>query len=119
MDEPGPRGAMQVWATRALAALSGSSLGLLVLGRTLQGVGLGLIPLAMAAARDALPPTKVTPAVALLSVAAAAGVGLGYPISGLIATHLGLDAAADRRGDHPRPTVQSHRAADVEERLVQ
>ena len=76
-----------------LAALSGSSLLLLIVGRTLQGVGLGLIPLAMAAARDALPAEKVTPAVALLSVAAAAGVGAGYPISGLIATNLGLDAA--------------------------
>ena len=59
----------------------------------MQGVGLGLVPLAMAAARDALPAPRVGPAIALLSVAAAAGVGAGYPISGFIAEHMGLSAA--------------------------
>ncbi|MGE0026646.1 MAG: MFS transporter [Thermoleophilia bacterium] len=76
----------------ALAAVA-TSLPLLVVGRTLQGVGLGLVPLAMAAARDALPTHRVGPAIALLSVAAAAGVGAGYPISGLIAEHTGLSGA--------------------------
>ena len=64
----------------------------LVVGRAMQGVGLGLVPLAMAAARDALPAPR-RPAIALLSVAAAAGVGAGYPISGFIAEHMGLSAA--------------------------
>jgi MFS family permease len=76
----------------ALAGVAGS-LPVLIAGRAMQGVGLGLIPLAMAAARDGLPAPKVAPAVALLSVSAAAGVGAGYPISGLIAEHLGLHAA--------------------------
>jgi MFS family permease len=76
----------------ALAAVAGS-LPVLVAGRALQGVGLGLVPLAMAAARDGLPGPRVAPAIALLSVAAAAGVGVGYPVSGLIAEHLGLHAA--------------------------
>lgn len=76
----------------AIAALAGS-LGVLVAGRALQGIGLGLVPLAMAAARDGLPDARVTPAIALLSVSAAAGVGIGYPVSGLIAEHLGLAGA--------------------------
>ncbi|MCW2993114.1 MAG: transporter [Conexibacter sp.] len=75
-----------------LAAVA-TSLPILVVGRAMQGVGLGLIPLAMAAARDGLPGPKVAPAIALLSVSAAAGVGVGYPVSGLIAEHLGLHAA--------------------------
>jgi MFS family permease len=75
-----------------VAALA-PSLALLVVGRALQGVGLGLVPLTMAAARDHLPRDRVHPTIALLSVAVAAGVGVGYPISGLIADGLGLSAA--------------------------
>lgn len=75
-----------------LAALA-PSLVLLVAGRALQGIGLGLVPLTMAAARDHLPAERVPGTIALLSVCAAAGVGAGYPISGLIADGLGLSAA--------------------------
>lgn len=82
-----------VLAGGVVAALSGGSFGLLVAGRAMQGVGLGLVPLAIAAARDGLPAREVPAAVALLSVSAAAGVGAGYPISGLIAEHLDLHAA--------------------------
>jgi predicted MFS family arabinose efflux permease len=76
----------------AAAALAGSLL-TLIAGRAMQGVALGVVPLAIAAARDGLPTPKVAPAIALLSVSAAAGVGAGYPISGLIAQHFGLHAA--------------------------
>ncbi len=76
----------------ALSALA-PSLGLLVAGRALQGIGLGLVPLTMAAARDHLPAERVPATIALLSVCAAAGVGAGYPVSGLIADGLGLSAA--------------------------
>jgi len=58
----------------------------------MQGVGLGLVPLAMATARDELPKVRVAPMIALLSVSAAAGVGAGYPISGLIADALAYRA---------------------------
>ena len=47
----------------------------------------------MAAARDHLPPERVAGSIALLSVCAAAGIGAGYPISGLIVDGLGLSAA--------------------------
>lgn len=60
----------------------------LLTGRGLQGIGLGLIPLTIAAARDALPAEKARSASAVLSITAVAGIGLGYPITGLIA-HLG------------------------------
>ena len=75
-----------------LAALA-PSLAVLVAGRGLQGIGLGLVPVTMTAARDHLPPERSRPAIALLSVVVSAGVGIGYPVSGLIADTLGLPAA--------------------------
>jgi MFS family permease len=61
------------------------TLPLLVVGRAMQGVGLGLAPIAMAAARDHLPAERSPAVIGLLSVSAAAGVGAGYPISGFVA----------------------------------
>jgi MFS family permease len=75
-----------------IAALA-PSLPLLVVGRALQGIGLGLVPLTMAEARDHLPRERAHATISVLSVAVAAGVGVGYPISGLIADSLGLSAA--------------------------
>jgi MFS family permease len=95
----GPRRREAIIAGLAAVTLGGiiaalaPSMALLVAGRGLQGVGLGLVPLTMAAARDHLPKERVHPTIALLSVAVAAGVGIGYPVSGLIADVLGLAAA--------------------------
>ncbi|XDK88236.1 MFS transporter (plasmid) [Rhodococcus opacus] len=66
--------------------------GWLMVGRAMQGVGLGLVPLAIAAARDALPRDKAGPAIALLGVTTAAGLGIGYPLAGLVTEYLGLRA---------------------------
>lgn len=65
----------------------------LLVGRGLQGVGLGLVPLAIATARDALPAERSGSAIALLGVTTAAGIGVGYPVAGLITQYLGLGAA--------------------------
>ena len=64
----------------------------LVAGRALQGVGLGLTSLAIAVARDHVPADRARSAVALLSVTTVAGVGLGYPLTGLIASRFDLHA---------------------------
>jgi MFS family permease len=75
-----------------LAALP-LGLGWLVAGRGLQGVGLGLTPLAIATARTALTGEPSRSTVAALSVTVAAGVGLGYPLTGAIAEVGGVHAA--------------------------
>jgi MFS family permease len=75
-----------------VAALAGS-LGLLIVGRALQGLGLALMPLTMASARDHLPGRRAGSVIALLSIIGAAGVGLGYPITGFIAEHADASAA--------------------------
>lgn len=67
--------------------------GWLLTGRGLQGFGLGLTPLAIATARDALLGPRARGTIAALSVTVAAGVGLGYPISGLIAELGGVHTA--------------------------
>ena len=67
--------------------------GVLIAGRGLQGIGLALLPLTMASARDHLPAVRAASVIALLSVIGAAGVGLGYPITGLIAERSGVAAA--------------------------
>jgi MFS family permease len=75
-----------------LAALP-LSLGWLVAGRGLQGLGLGLTPIAIATARTALSGERSRATVAGLSVTVAAGVGLGYPLTGAIAEVGGVHAA--------------------------
>src|ERR1700678_3154891 len=65
----------------------------LIIGRALQGVGLGLLPVAMAIARRNLPPEAARQTIATLSVTTAIGVGLGYSGTGRVAQLLGFRAA--------------------------
>ena len=76
----------------ALAALP-FGLGWVIAGRGLQGVGLGLTPLAIAAAREILTGPRRAGTIAALSITVVAGVGLGYPVAGLIAELGGVHAA--------------------------
>ncbi|MFD2466294.1 MFS transporter [Amycolatopsis silviterrae] len=64
-----------------------------LVGRGLQGMGLGLTPLAIAAAREALPPERMRAGIAVLSTTTAVGIGLGYPITGLLAKAGGVHLA--------------------------
>jgi MFS family permease len=75
-----------------IAAIPGPLLQL-ICGRALQGIGLGTLPLSMAAAREHLPMRRATTAIAMLSVSSAAGVGIGYPLTGLVASRWGVHAA--------------------------
>lgn len=61
-------------------------------GRALQGAGFGLVPLATAVARDSLPARYSRPAIAWIGVTTAVGIGIGYPLVGLLAQYLGLGA---------------------------
>ena len=96
-DGPRRREAMILGLTATVlgcvtAALAGS-LGILIIGRALQGVGLGLLPLTMSAARDHLPRAQARSVIALLSVCVTAGGAVGFPVSGLLDQTFGLSAA--------------------------
>ena len=65
----------------------------LLVGRALQGVGIALIPLAIAIARQGVPATRMASTVGLLSVTTVAGSGLGYPLTAVVARQGGIAAA--------------------------
>ncbi len=95
----GPRRRSVVLATLVIV-LAGSVLtviplpfAVLLIGRAAQGVGLGLTALMMATARDHLDERRSGSTIALLSVASTAGIGVGYPLAGLLADLAGIRAA--------------------------
>lgn len=65
----------------------------LLIGRAAQGVGLGLTALMMAVARDHLPAERATSTIAWVSVASTIGIGIGYPLAGLLTELGGMRAA--------------------------
>jgi MFS family permease len=65
-----------------------STLSLLILARSLQGVGLALVPVGIAIMRDELPRDRVPLGVAMMSATLAIGAGVGLPLSGLVSEHL-------------------------------
>ena len=64
-----------------------------LVGRALQGFGMGLMPLLIAVAQDSLPAGRARPTIAVLSVTVISGVGLGYPLAGLVADVAGVRTA--------------------------
>lgn len=80
-------------AGSVLAALPTGIFTLLLTGRAMQGVGLALLPLVMGVARDHFEPERARAALATLSVTAVVGIGLGYPLTGVIAQHLDFHVA--------------------------
>ncbi|GHB73873.1 MFS transporter [Streptomyces viridiviolaceus] len=91
-DGPRRRGAIQgalagVLAGSVLAAAAPGFAWLLA-GRTLQGMGMGLLPLAIAVAREHLPAERMRSGIASLSITTSVGAGIGYPLTGVIAQHL-------------------------------
>ena len=65
----------------------------LLIGRGLQGLGLGAIPLLMSVARTHLPSERSASTIAALSVASTVGIGVGYPLISLVDQLAGLHAA--------------------------
>jgi MFS family permease len=65
----------------------------LLVGRCLQGVGLGLTSLVIAIARDAFTGARAASVIGLLAVTSIAGIGIGYPIAGALTLYIGLTSA--------------------------
>jgi predicted MFS family arabinose efflux permease len=68
----------------SVLAATAQSFPQLVIGRAMQGLTYGVIPMATATARAHLGPDRVRSAVAALSVTTVTGAGLSFPLTGLI-----------------------------------
>ncbi|MFI0368789.1 MFS transporter [Actinomadura sp. 1N219] len=71
-------------AGSVLCAVAGS-LAPMVVGRALQGMGMGIVPLGISAMRDLLPPERLGSAIALMSSSMGIGGALGMPIAAAVA----------------------------------
>ncbi|MGV9944458.1 MFS transporter [Streptomyces sp. NPDC003401] len=60
---------------------------MMIVGRGLQGMGMGMLPLGIALLRDVLPPEKLSSSIALVSASMGIGGGLGLPIAAAIAQY--------------------------------
>lgn len=73
-----------VLAGSVLAAVT-SSFALFLVGRALQGLTYGIVPVTIAMARRYVEPSRVQSSISTLSVTVASGIGIGYPLTGIIA----------------------------------
>ncbi|WP_380283016.1 MFS transporter [Kitasatospora purpeofusca] len=69
-----------------ICALTSSVLPMIV-GRGLQGMGMGVVPLGISLLREVLPPERLGSAIALVSASMGIGGGLGLPISAAVAQY--------------------------------
>lgn len=65
----------------------------LLVGRAMQGLGLGVVALLMSVARDHLPAEHAHSTIATVSVASTVGIGVAYPLMSLIDQLAGLRVA--------------------------
>jgi EmrB/QacA subfamily drug resistance transporter len=75
------------FAAGSVVAALGSSLGTVVAGRVLQGVGGGIFPLCFGIIRDEFPRERVGQSIGLISATLGIGGGVGLVIGGLIVDH--------------------------------
>ena len=76
--------ALAVFAAGSVVSALAGSLGLLVAGRVLQGVGGGIFPLCFAIIRDEFPADRVSSSIGLISATFGIGGGAGLIIGGLL-----------------------------------
>jgi EmrB/QacA subfamily drug resistance transporter len=79
---------LAVVAVGTLVAALATSIGVLILGRVIQGAGGAIFPLAFAIIRDEFPPERVPTGIALISALLGVGGGLGIVLAGPITEHL-------------------------------
>jgi EmrB/QacA subfamily drug resistance transporter len=81
-------GVLIAFGVGALISAVANSIGLLIVGRVVQGAGGGIFPLAFAIIRDEFPRHKVAASIGLVSSLLGVGGGLGVVLAGVIVEHL-------------------------------
>ncbi|MGW0246178.1 MFS transporter [Nocardia goodfellowii] len=64
-----------------------SSVAVMIVGRGMQGIGMGIIPLGISALREVLPEKRVSSAIALMSSSMGVGAAFGLPLAAAVAEH--------------------------------
>jgi EmrB/QacA subfamily drug resistance transporter len=77
-----------VFGIGSLVAALSHTIGILIAGRVIQGVGGAVFPLAFGIIRDEFPPEKVATGIGLISATFGIGGGAGLVLSGVIVDHL-------------------------------
>ncbi|MFE7355428.1 MFS transporter, partial [Streptomyces sp. NPDC057543] len=71
----------------SLVCALASSVVPMIIGRGLQGMGMGMVPLGIALLRDVVPAEKLSSSIALVSASMGIGGGLGLPIAAAVAQY--------------------------------
>ena len=79
------------FGTGSLVAALSHSIGMLIAGRVIQGVGGAVFPLAFGIIRDEFPPERVATGIGLISATFGIGGGLGLVLSGVIVDNLSYE----------------------------
>jgi EmrB/QacA subfamily drug resistance transporter len=79
---------LAILAFGTLIAALATSLGVMIVGRVIQGFGGGIFPLAFGIVRDEFPVDRVAGSIGLLSSILGVGGGIGLVLGGLIVEHL-------------------------------
>ena len=82
--------ALGVFAAGSLVSALGQSIGVLILGRAIQGAGGAIFPLAFGIIRDEFPPERVATSIGLISATFGIGGGLGLVLAGVMVDHLSV-----------------------------
>ncbi|MFK0168046.1 MFS transporter [Streptomyces sp. NPDC090306] len=71
----------------SVVCATASSVVPMIIGRGLQGMGMGMVPLGIALLRDVVPKEKLSSSIALVSASMGIGGGLGLPIAAAVAQY--------------------------------
>ena len=85
-------GSLGLFALGALICALASSVGLVIAGRVIQGLGAGVGPLALAVVRDHVPAARVATAVGMLVAAGSVGAVAGLLLAGVLVDHASVPA---------------------------
>lgn len=72
----------------SVVAAAAPTFSIFLIGRALQGLTYGIVPVTIVLARRHLGAGRADPAISTLSVTVATGLGLGYPLTGILASLL-------------------------------
>ena len=89
--------ALGVFAFGSLICAIGGSIGVLILGRAIQGTAGAIFPLAFGIIRDEFPRERVATSIGLISATFGIGGGLGLVLAGVIVDHLSSSGSSGCR----------------------